>query len=219
MAPAATAAISPAIGFQIPDEYLIMAGGTDLTNIAGDNAWEQPTAQSAPFAVTVTSGGSLNAAKNTNLTFDGLINGTFDVNGNGDTGRIILPHVNNITLGIDVVAGAMNVRDSNALNGTSVTVFSGASVELQADGNPDSSGLAGTYNLFFPDTVSWNIAGTGLNGEGALLNMSGVNKIEGPITIGNGTFTAGATIGVRIPRSRSVQHSARNLERSQPTHR
>ncbi len=84
----------------------------------------------------------------------------------------------------------MNVRDSKALNGFAPTVAVGGSIELQADSVPDSVGLAGTYNLYFAGGL--NLTGGGFNGEGAIDNISGVNKVEGAVSLS----AAGATIGV-----------------------
>ncbi len=183
------------IGFKIPNQYLILAGAPlPLSNIAGHNAWEQPTANTATLAIDLT-GGSRNITVNQylNFTVNGLIgNGTIAKFG---MGRIILPHSNPFLTGPITFpvgnGGAVNIRDSDSLNGFMPTIPANTSLELQADAFPDSDGRAGVYNLFFPSTApTLSLFGNGLYGEGALNNMSGVNIINSNVQLG------GASIGV-----------------------
>lgn len=218
------------IGFQIPDEYLDV-GETELNNTAGDNSWQQPSADSATYAVTLSgnnhgsfvlsSASRIGVAVNTNLTFNGELSGTFEANGEG---RIILPGPNNITSSILILEGEVNIRDSDALGGTSPIIepvfesnnpLIGGSIELQADGVPDSSGLAGPYNLYFPPDVTFNLEGTGMDGEGALVNMSGQNVIAGQVILENdinNDSLPNASIGVAPdPDPTNVQHNSGNI--------
>ncbi len=252
-----------AIGFKIPNQYLV--DPTSLTNVAGDNSWEQPTADTTTLAIDL--GGAnttMDIALNSNLTINGLMgDGGFTKT---QAGRLILPHPNTIT-SVKVDQGELNVHDSNAMGGVSPTIAGnttdvisaatwaggivtittppltnvfgagqtvfvggmtpnsydglytlltsgpssftyalatnpgiatgfgtatiGGTLELQADGYPDSSGQAGTYNLYFPTTVTFNLgAGTGATAQGLIYNMSGVNKIEGPVIVA-GNFSLG----------------------------
>ena len=101
--------------------------------------------------------------------------------------------------------GALHLRDSQALGSNNPIVSSGASLELQADGIPDSVGFAGLYNIFLSQSIS--IAGNGLNSEGALFNISGSNRIDGNVVL-NG----GAAIGVAPdPDPFNVQLASWNL--------
>jgi autotransporter-associated beta strand protein len=169
---------------------------------------------SAYYDVAITIG----AAKNTSLTIDGVITQASDIPmpepfadaysfskvGNG---RVILTNANTFSSFTDVLQGALNLRDSGAL-GTPPGILKkfgaggpeawfGASIELQSDSIPDSVPLASKlpgqtqYDLTFPKTTPIFINGAGVNNEGALANISGSNRIEGPIVM-----RTSATIGV-----------------------
>ncbi|MBI2808901.1 MAG: Ig-like domain repeat protein [Planctomycetes bacterium] len=174
------------LGFRVPDVNLFLNGtgrglGT-MYNAAGVNTWDK--------LVTYTGTTNIGANANTNLTFAGGLTapGTTTLNKIGQ-GRVILPTANTFTAAVNVAQGALNVRDSNALGlGTTLQKFvsTNASLELQADGIPDSDGRAGLYNLYFPSNITFIINGNGWpagNGSGAIVNMAGVNKIEGFIDL------------------------------------
>ena len=168
---------------------------TALSNLAGQNAWLQPTANQSgaaptylgsPAAITLTNTVDIAAALDTNLTIDGTIaGGSFNKRASG---RLIFTAANTLAPRPTIVQGAVNIRDSQALGSLGADIFADASLELQADGIPDSLGLAGTYNLYFPATLSFFAPGPGLNNEGAIDNISGVNKIEGSVTLGGGSI-------------------------------
>ncbi len=173
-----------------------------LESVVGANSWEQQITLWSSVAELKASDQTnryfneaavtVGAAANSNLTIDAPItdNGigvanlySFTKVGNG---RVILTRADTFSSDIDVTAGALNVRDSNALGLDAQSlkyVWWGASLELQADGIPDSSGLAGLYNLYVPADNSLALSGPGWNGEGALDNISGVNKIEGDVLL------------------------------------
>lgn len=164
------------IGMQIPSVVLTLNGGGfslgTMSNQAGHNHWAMP--------ITLT-GNSIHVQTSWNFTIDGnLIGPGFSKVGQG---RLILPNQNSLTSSTFISSGIINVRDSNALGGFSPTISSGTSLELQADGKPDSSGLAGTYNLFFPAGSTLSLSGSGANGRGALYNVSGVNRIDANISL------------------------------------
>lgn len=162
-----------------------------LSNVAGHNSWEQPTANTATLAIDLSNATYPIAVDQfLNFTVNGKIgNGTIIKSA---LGRLILPHVNPLTGPVLIDEGALNIRDSLALNGFNPTVSplvaAGASLELQADQFPDSSGMAGVYNLYFPANTTFNLRGTGLYGSGALHNMSGTNIIEGSVILGGPTY-------------------------------
>lgn len=167
------------IGFAIPDEFITLNGpgfaGATLDNLVGHNILQRK--------LTLNGAVNLSADTFTNLTAAGSIAGG-SVTKIG-LGRLILPTANTISNVVTISEGIVNVRDSNALGGATANpiVASGASLELQADAIPDSVGTAGLYNLYFPATSKFQLAGAGSNAEGALLNMSGVNVIDGQINL------------------------------------
>src|SRR5439155_13261197 len=74
--------------------------------------------------------------------------------------------------------GILNIQDSDALGalGTTTTVMDGAQLQLQA-------GAGGPLNVASENLI---LAGTGIAGTGALLNVAGNNTWGGP--------TAGVTL-------------------------
>jgi large repetitive protein len=191
-----------------------------LNNQAGNNSWQSPvtffTSASNVFnnsgyyepAVTV------GAVVGTSLTINGVIgdNGvglskaySFSKVGNG---RLILTTANTFTADFDILQGTLNVRDSNALGltaGIGKEAWWGTSLELQADGTPDSVPLASklpgqsAFDLLFPATNTIQLDGPGFDGEGALRNISGVNHIEGFVNLLTGSaggFSGTTAIGV-----------------------
>ncbi len=155
-----------------------------LNNQAGHNSWDQiVTLWSTPtsplpitgfFSPAVTIG----AVRNTNLTINTMItdNGVFFTTpfsfSKVGHGRLILNRPNQFPAFADVLQGALNLRDSNAIGQNAgavgrVEAWNGTSIELQADGIPDTVGAAGLFNLSFPDVVPIRLNGAGLYSQGA----------------------------------------------------
>lgn len=174
-------------------------------NMFGHNSWLQPiTNQSgsaptylgSPAAITWANVLTVSIGSGTNFTVDGILSGQSLLK--QDLGRLILTAANALTGTTTFLSatgqGAINIRDSQALGtgATIVTVTSGNSLELQADGIPDSDGRAGTFNLYITRNIS--VGGAGANNTGALSNISGINRIVSNVSLT--TNIAGATIGV-----------------------
>jgi autotransporter-associated beta strand protein len=190
-----------------------------LDNLAGANAWERPITFWSSAASIITQAGyygnlspiaigvegptdHIPGTPYSNLTIDGVITdnnigiaGTRYSFAKVGGGRLILTQANVFAASTDVLAGALNLRDSNAMGLNTGAIggpeaWWGSSLELQTDNIPDSSGLAGLYNLYFPAIIPFFLNGPGWNNEGALFNMSGVNKIEGPVSLRSNTSIA-----------------------------
>ena len=201
----------PGVGYTTPPTVTFTGGGgtgaaafvtllstitASFTNAAGHNSWLQPATNrlglaptfiGSPPAITLNAanagtGVDIGVEQNTNLTIEGTVTSTTFLD-KVDYGRLILSSVNSITSGVRVFDGALNIRDSQAPGSSSPAVSMGASLELQADGIPDSVGIAGLYNLYFPSSQSFSVVGGGLHREGAIYNMSGVNRIDGGVTL------------------------------------
>ncbi|HXG08193.1 MAG TPA: Ig-like domain repeat protein [Gemmataceae bacterium] len=208
-------------GFTVPDELLTLNGpgreGLDvfffrvsgaLNNLAGNNVWERdvtfwsspsavPDLPFPPFAFTHL---VIGVEANTSLTINGVISEnsggkpyTFDKE---RPGRLILTRANTYTGRTQIVHGAINIRDSQALGapvgpgGSDTIVFDGAALELEIDNRPDSIVTGSVNRLNVGEAVT--ITGRGLNNTGALRSISGLNEYSGIITL---TSSVGA-IGV-----------------------
>jgi fibronectin-binding autotransporter adhesin len=147
----------------------IGAGGVTVqTGVAGTETIASAVALSASQTWTVTSAGST-------LVDSGGISGGFGLTKAG-AGTLVFSGVNTYTGATIVNAGALNLQNNGALNGTSgVTVASGGALQLQGGITTAATPL--------------NLSGTG-TGNGALENVSGANTYAGAITLG-----AAATIG------------------------
>ena len=217
---------SAPVGFQVPHEKLVLNGngfkgqGT-LENIGGQNTWAwDPVLQdsaitlwSSPNNVPISGNIFITVVGEPQGPFSSLtINAVIQDGGIGPTtayslskigtGRLILTNANTFQAGVNVLQGTLNVRDSQAMGTNPVLgrfVGAGASLELQADGSPDSvtstfgpgpTLISPDYNLLFPATTTFTVNGNGFDGEGVIRNVTGVNKIEGQVKITN------AAIGV-----------------------
>jgi autotransporter-associated beta strand protein len=98
-------------------------------------------------------------------------------------GRMVLSGGNSYTGGTDVQAGELNVQGNSALGAGSATVETGAALEVQAP----SAGA----NLDITNAITLN--GSGVNGAGALDNVSGSNTLAGDITL-----ASNSAIGVNV---------------------
>jgi len=89
-------------------------------------------------------------------------------------GRLLLTNGANDYNGTTTVSqGILSIGDAGALDGGTVTVANGASLEL--NGN----------NINFANNIT--VTGTGAGGSGALRNMGGMNFFQGTITLGGAT--------------------------------
>ncbi len=160
---------NPYIGFQVFNDLLELNGpGFNnlgaLNNNRGQNIWNGDVRLGSPLPNT--SDVHIGVAANSELTISGILSD--DPGRSGPDiptliktlpGRLILDNANTYRGQTEVRAGALQIRDSNALGpstGGSVTVFNGAALEMAVD-----SGLDGTpqrskgRNLGF-DSVTYN---------------------------------------------------------------
>lgn len=208
-------------GFLVPFETLVLngpgntaAGVGTLSNIAGNNTWQRDIYLWSDNTTMLFPNINLYAELDTNLTIhgpirdDNITNTNYNLRKTGE-GRVIFvspPGFNNTYRGFtQVVDGYLNIRDSRALgaagtaaNGT--VVFSGATLEIEADDIPDSNPVAaspdGTPHLNTDIIIAAGgeqitINGSGAGGNGALRNIRGTNEITGNLIL-----SGGATIGV-----------------------
>ena len=84
------------------------------------------------------------------------------------TGTWILSNANTYTGATTGSSGGLNIQNNTALGSGTVTISSGAALQLQ-------SGIAVNNVL--------NLAGSGVNNDGALRNISGTNTYSGPINL------------------------------------
>jgi autotransporter-associated beta strand protein len=178
-----------------------------LENLAGQNAWEPGINLWSGTANVLNNSGfyeaavCIGAASGTQLTIDG----TLQDNNVGQSkryslskvglGRLVFTTANAFTADVDVLQGYLNIRDSGALSQSStrnVEVWSGTGLELEADGTADSatsvrdgSGniITPSYNLSLPAVGTLRLNGTGVNNDGALHNIAGVNNVENNVSL------------------------------------
>jgi autotransporter-associated beta strand protein len=177
----------------VPTSPIVTTTGA-LDNQAGSNSWEQAIKFWTSNSTVILPGSfyepaiCIGAEANSTLTIDGVIqdpgitsNYSFSkVRG----GRLILTTANVFTADVDILQGYLNIQDSNALGlGASLgkEAWWGTTLELQTHGVIDSS--TGTYNLRLPALNYIWLNGPGVNNDGALRNISGVNKIVGRVSL------------------------------------
>jgi autotransporter-associated beta strand protein len=183
-----------------------------LDNLNGNNTWTgnvtlgSPKPNGSNVSIGAESQGAPLAP--TNLLISGVIgdvaagSGPFNLTKVG-TGRIIFTNGGNSYLGTTTVAaGFLNVEDSQALgpqskvNGTTVRNGAALELELQKDNifglvpSPMPDSITGTTNTL-DFLVPLTIAGTGVNGTGALHSISGINVWNGTITLTSGLAAIG----------------------------
>jgi autotransporter-associated beta strand protein len=188
---------------RVPTANIVTTTGA-LTSLAGYNSWEQTVNFWTNTNQMRTPGNfyepavCIGAAMGATMVVDGVIQDPADPAPLGQfkysfskvgKGRVVLTAANTFTADIDILDGALNIRDSKSLGsnaGLGKEAWWGASLELQADGILDSS--TGTYNLDLPTSNYIWLDGPGFNDpvigpEGALRNIAGINKIEGGISL------------------------------------
>jgi autotransporter-associated beta strand protein len=208
-------ATNPYIGFQVLDEQLALngvgsAGLGALNNLNGNNNWAGSVILGSvdPNGFGSLSSPNIGVSGTSQLTLSGIVSSP---NGGplgfGFTkilpGKLILNNHNIYKGTTTVAAGAVNIRDSQALGdngGAGTTVDSGAALELEVDGlngETDAHGrpLAqdsvtgfGTPNTQLGLTVNTPLTlfgsgfgGAGALGTGALHSISGINVWTGNI--------------------------------------
>jgi autotransporter-associated beta strand protein len=167
-----------------------------LSNVSGSNRWSGnlkagSNTQIFTTAGTLTVSGSIDTNGFTvtgggsgTMEFSGAVTGSGGLAKSG-TGTLILSGTSaNTYTGTTIVnAGALNIRKSSALGGTTSGTTLAAGAALQVQGGINVAGEALTLNGAGP---------TG--GAGSLLNVSGSNTWGGAITLGSAS-TIGATSG------------------------
>jgi autotransporter-associated beta strand protein len=186
-----------------------------LHNQAGNNSWQQniqfwtdPSQIPPPFIVTLPVAPFVEVfaynhlivgvEANSSLTINGKIsdnaNGTAYEFDKDRPGTLILTNANTFTGATEVLQGTLDIRDSQALGPTgstsTVSVFSGGTLALEADAIPDSVTPNSTDLTISKKLI---LVGGGSGGAGALHNLIGRNKWNGTINL-----LADATIGVDI---------------------
>jgi fibronectin-binding autotransporter adhesin len=140
-------------------------GGTLRANIAFSSA--------LPMTLTGTGGAATVDTQSCAVTLSGILTGSGGLTKDG-AGTLTLTGANTYTGPTTVMAGALNIQDGNAPGMSSVSVASGAALQLQG-------GIT---------TVASNaltLRGTGISNDGALRNISGNNNYAGLVTLGAAT--------------------------------
>ena len=126
------------------------------------------------------SGGTIDVAAGTSLTYNGIAAGTGGLT-KIDTGTLVLGGVNTYSGATTISAGIVSVVVSNVFGNTAaVTIAAGSELDL-----------SGGISIGSPITV---VSGTGTTGSGAIVNTAGTNILTGPITLAGNT-TIGANAG------------------------
>lgn len=146
-------------------------GGGALRNTAGDNTWNGSILLNTNSLITVAAG----TLRLSGTVGDGGTNSGFTKNG---TGTLFVTGTNTYGGTTTISEGRLNLQNTQGLGQTTAgtTVSSGATLELQG------VSVAGE---------SLSIAGLGVNGEGALLSLTGSVTWSGNITL-----AANSRIGV-----------------------
>ena len=182
-----------------------------LNNQAGNNSWQQNINFWSAASDILNSSSYYEAAicigavANTTLTLDGVLqdNGVGSITNYSLSkvgfGRVTLTNSNIYVADIDILQGYLRIEDSNALGqsaGLGKEAWWGTSLELATDSKPDSVPLANkkpgqnAYDLYLPTLNYLWADGPGANHDGALINISGDNYIEGGLSLqssNNGT--------------------------------
>jgi autotransporter-associated beta strand protein len=200
-------------GFTVLDEVLILYGNyTDgsgaLLNVQGNNTWAGSVILGTPSLHTPPV--SIGVAANTTLTISGVVSDL--VPGNPlikvGSGELVLNNANTYIGTTTVAQGILDIRDSQALGaggGGGTTVLTGTELELDfvpgfdAHGRNLSDDSVTGFNGNGPQhgmTISTflTLFGTGVNNDGALHSIVGINKWVGPIFLGDAS--ADVAIGV-----------------------
>src|SRR5207237_1398375 len=141
-----------------------------LESIANTNTYTGP--------ITLFTDATIGVAAGSTLTITGAIGESPAASGFTLTkelvGTLILADANTYTGTTFVNQGAWQVQNSLALNSSAGTfVLDGAQIQLAS--------LAGGPSVLVNEPLS--LSGTGINSSGAMLNVSGNNTWQGPITL------------------------------------
>ena len=162
-------------GLVVPEDFDIAGSGT-----AGEGALNLVSGSATlGGAVTMTADASIGAADGTTLTFDGTLDDggtsrTLTV-ANAATGRTTLDFTST-TFGsdVDVTAGYLQVGSGVSLGGSSNTTTVAAGATLEVAGG-----------ITIPSNNALVVHGSAVAGSDKIVNVSGVNTIDGSITLQN----------------------------------
>jgi autotransporter-associated beta strand protein len=165
------------VGFTVVNELLNITdagpGGIgSLDNLFGNNTWAGN--------IILTGGPTVDVEGASQLTVTGVVSGG-SLTKIG-TGELIFTNANTYGGGTTILGGVIDIRDSLGLGaaGKTTVVTDGTALWIEVDNTPDS--ITGTVNtLKVPEVL--DLTGTGINGTGALLSISGINIWNGAITL------------------------------------
>ncbi len=148
-----------------------------LRNVANNNTYTGPLTLGTDTTIGVDSGSSLTIGSKAGL--QGI--GTIGDDGAGFqltkelTGTLILASANTYEGLTEIVAGAIQVRHGNALGSTTAATRVRDGAQLQMFASPENPLVVEGETLI--------LAGTGIDGTGALLNVGGETTWRGPIQL------------------------------------
>jgi autotransporter-associated beta strand protein len=211
---------APNDAFSIPTLTWTNAGGSGngtTWDISNNQNWSTGVAESTfsnganvvfndsnnnHYNVTLNTTVSPNSVLVNNSSGNYVISGTGSIAGSGTlakygTGTLTLETANTYTGATTVNAGALDIQNGGALADTSVTVSSGAALQIQGAITATAVGL--TLN------------GTGITTNGALENVAGNNTYSGLITLGSNS-TIGSDAGtLTLSNTGTITGSGDNL--------
>src|SRR5262249_30567639 len=163
-----------------------------VRNVSNDNTYTGALTLATDSTIGVNTGSTLIIGTKSNLAGTGTIT---DAGGNRQltkelTGTLVLASANTYGGKTLVNAGVLNIQNGNALGGIAngTEVLDGAQLQLET---PSTGPLAGQSVLVKNEHLT--LSGTGIFGTGVLLNTTGDNTWQGPVTLNAAPGFAPAT--------------------------